>query len=99
MRHLLGLVLSALILVSPVMSGLFRVWVHQDVIRLGYELSVAERERQKLVAEFEQLQIEFATAKSPDRLVKAATELGMKRPTSKAVVGMTFVLEGQDSEH
>lgn len=98
MKRGLVLVLSGLILVSPVMAGLFRVWVHQDVIRLGYELSVAEKERQSLVAEVEQLQIEFATAKSPDRLVKAAEKLKMQRPPSDAVLGITFVEDEAQSE-
>ena len=99
MKRLLGTVLTVCALVSPVGAGLFRVGVHQDVIQLGYRLSVQEKRQQKLVAELEQLQVELATAKSPDRLATIARELKMMRPVSNAVFGVSIEMGGADEGH
>ena len=96
MKRLLGTVLTVCAMVSPVGAGLFRVGVHQDVIQLGYRLSVQEKRRQKLVADLEQLQVELATSKSPDRLSALARELKMFRPVSNKVFGVTMGAGGVD---
>jgi len=96
MKRLLVTLLTMGALVSPVGVGLFRVGVHQDVIQLGYRLSVQEKRRQTLVAELEQLQVELATSKSPDRLSTIARELKMFRPVSSKVFGVSIEMGGAD---
>ena len=75
-RGLRGLALVALVAV-PVVAGLFRVWVHNDAVQTGYQLSEAETRRAELKHSKQQLEVELAAEKSPDRLTRLATKLGM----------------------
>ena len=87
--------ITALVCITPVMAGLFRVWVHQDVVQLGYRLSVAEKNRRVLISDLEQLEVEAAAAKSPKRLSMMARELNMVQPTASAIAGVSSS-EGPD---
>lgn len=64
----------------PVAGGLFRVWVHQDVVLLGYQLSEAEQERAELQETVRQLQVELAAEKAPEALADKAAKLNLRPP-------------------
>lgn len=86
-RRALLVVLYAAAVVGPVAAGLFRVWVHQDAVQLGYRLSEQEGRRRELVELVKQLQVELAAERSPERLMRMAQSLGFKPPHPKQVVG------------
>ena len=71
----------------PVGAGLFRVWVHQSAVQMGYRLSEEARRRTKLLDLSRKLELELAAARSPDRLVRLARELGLERPGPDRVLG------------
>jgi cell division protein FtsL len=75
-RWLASLFCVALV-AAPVMAGLFRVWVHNDAVQVGYQLSEGEAQRKELRRAKQQLEVELAAEKSPDRLTKLAAKLGM----------------------
>ena len=77
-----------LVLVAvPVMAGLFRVWVHNDAVQTGYQLSEAENHRKDLKRAKQQLEVELAAEKSPDRLTKLASKLGMSPARPDQLLG------------
>ena len=65
----------------PVTCALFRVWVQQDAVRLGYALSAQERRGDALRATFVELEVEAAAARSPAHLAQIAARLGLRPPT------------------
>jgi hypothetical protein len=73
--------------VTPVSACLFRVWVHQESLRLGYQLSTEERRGTELVQLEKQLELELAAERSPTHLVQLAKQLGLKPPSPTQVVG------------
>jgi cell division protein FtsL len=75
-------VLLAVTVAAPVSAALFRVWVHQDAVRLGYELSAKEEQRRKVRNELRQLEVELATEKTPSRLSDLARTLGLEPPAT-----------------
>ena len=77
MRVWLGVVLVVL---GPVLGGLWRVWVYQDAVRLGYHLSEAIKERDQLDARYRELQVQRAAVLSPANIKRMASTLGMKPP-------------------
>ena len=77
-------------------AGLFRVWVFQDVIQLGYQLSVAEKKSHKLVGRIEKLRVELAAEHAPSRLETAARRLELMRPNPRNIVGVESVYGGSD---
>ena len=79
-RIVLGYVLVTLPVVG---AGLFRVWLHHDVVALGYELSRAERARYRLQDELRQLEVELAAERSPARLEARAVALGLEAPKAE----------------
>ena len=90
MSRLTRTLVTVLVLVAPVTVGLFRVWVHQDVVQLGYKLSKAEKQRRTALAKLEELQVEHAAAKSPGRLQKLARELELYQPSPREVYGISL---------
>lgn len=64
----------------PVASSLFRIYVRQDAVQLGYELSLGERRRDHLRATLQELEVELAAATSPARLNLMAQRLGLHPP-------------------
>jgi hypothetical protein len=86
-----GALLVRLILVAatvtPVSACLFRVWVHQEAVRLGYQLSAEERRGTELAQLERQLELELAAERSPTHLVQLAKHLGLKPPAPTQVVG------------
>lgn len=77
-------VLLAVTIAAPVGAALFRVWVHQDAVRLGYELSAKEDQRRKVRNEVRQLEVELASEKTPSRLSDLARTLGLEPPAALA---------------
>jgi len=75
-----------LALAMPVTAGIFRVWVRQDAVRLGYQLSVEERERGRLQDLVRQLEIERAAERSPEHLLQWAAKLGLQPSTSQQIL-------------
>ncbi len=75
-------VLLAVTIAAPVGAALFRVWVHQDAVRLGYELSTREEQRRKVRNELHQLEVELAAEKTPSRLADLARTLGLEPPAT-----------------
>ncbi len=86
-----GTLLMRLILVAatvtPVSACLFRVWVHQESVRLGYQLSTEERRGNELAHLERQLALELAAERSPTHLVQLAKQLGLRAPAPTQVVG------------
>jgi cell division protein FtsL len=81
MRVRLASVAIGLCLLGPVVAGLFKVWVYQDAIQLGYRLSEREEERRRLRNDVRQLELELASERAPARLLQLATRLGLAAPT------------------
>ena len=64
----------------PMASAMFRIWVFQDNVRLGYAMSVQQQAREVLLARLHELQVEQAAARTPARLVQIAHKLGLQPP-------------------
>ncbi len=75
-----------LLALLPTSAALFRIYVHQDAVQLGYALSSAERHRDQLQGRLRALQVEVAAARSPGHLSSLAKHLGMRPPTVAQVV-------------
>ncbi len=99
MNRLTRTLITVAVLLAPATVGIFRVWVHQDVIQLGYQLSVAEKERRNFIAQLEELQVENAAAKSPDRLERAAKKLRLFQPVAGAVFGVSIEAEADHAKY
>lgn len=84
---LLAKLLFVVALIVPVAAGLFRVWVNQDAIQIGYELSREAKRRQRLQAASQALEVELAAERSPARLKRLATRLGLKPPPPERIFG------------
>ena len=78
----LGLVIAALM-----GAGLFRVWVHNDAVQAGYQLSAAEAQRKELRRTKQQLEVELAAEKSPERLTRLAQKLGLGPVSPERLLG------------
>jgi hypothetical protein len=77
----------ALMATLPMSVGLFRVWVHQDAVQMGYALSAEEHRREALRASAHELEVELAASRSPARLASLAGKLGLKPPAPGQLVG------------
>lgn len=58
-------------------AALFRVWVYQDAVQLGYRLSEREDELRQLRNDARQLEIELAAERSPAHLSELARSLNL----------------------
>jgi len=85
MRLLAGLFL-ALSAAMPVGAALLRVWVNQDAVQSGYELSNEAKERRELRETARKLEVELAAERSPERLRRLAQQLGLTPPTPSQIV-------------
>jgi cell division protein FtsL len=67
--------------------ALFHVWLRLQVVRLGYVLSTTSKLQAQLEQENRELQLEFATLTSPDRLGESArVRLGLRDPEKGQLV-------------
>lgn len=83
MKKLLSssLVFYMVIVGLPTTAALFRIFVHQEAVHLGYALSQAELQQRTLSARARELEVEVAAARSPARLVTMARALGLRPPS------------------
>jgi len=66
---------------------LFYTWCRVQNVRVGYEITRALAQHQKLVTMHSNLNIEMARLKSPERISKIAREqLGLTTPSPKQVI-------------
>ena len=66
---------------------LIYTWCRVQCTQVGYEISRASGEQEKLTVVQKKLQVELARLKSPERLAKIAESyLGLKMPSSRQVV-------------
>ena len=70
-----------------IVSSLFYVWSHHQIISLGYETSQASREEQAYLQENKQLRLEVAALKAPGRIEKMAQQqLGLGIPQREQLI-------------
>lgn len=66
------------------------VWPRVQVVRLAYRLQTSEQQLKALIQEQDQLRLELATLKDPQRIYRVATEqLGMSLPAQDQVFTVT----------
>lgn len=80
-------------------AGLFRVWVFQDAIHLGYRLSEEEAEHRSSQGKLRNLEIELAAERAPERLQRLARRLGMRPPRAAERIAPHKVPQGDRGEH
>jgi hypothetical protein len=73
----LGAMLLAIAFGSPMAAALFRVWVNQDAVQVGYALSAQAQKKRELGDQIRQLEVEIAAERAPGRLLQLAAKLGM----------------------
>jgi cell division protein FtsL len=64
----------------------FYTWCRVQAVKVGYEISQANENRQSLLKRQKNLKIELARLKSPERLNRLAKQLRLETPTSKQMV-------------
>lgn len=65
----------------------FYTWCRVNNVRLGYEVSRETQKQTKLLAYQENLKIELARLKSPERIARIATEqLGLSMPRANQTI-------------
>ena len=65
---------------------LFLAWQHFEIIRNGYESEVLKREMSRLSEENDQLKLERASLRSPQRIDVIARRLGLGAPAHEQIV-------------
>jgi len=86
MRMSIGTVVFVIVgLGAPTGAGLFRVWVNQDAVQAGYELSRETRRKRDLKSKLRQLEVEYTAERSPQRLLEISGKLGFAPPTARQV--------------
>jgi len=89
----LGLTLLVMVFVA---SAVFYINTHVRVVELGYEITQAVSEKQKLTETNKQLSLKIAQLKSPHRLEKMAhDDLGLTRPQSKQILRLSELRQWQ----
>lgn len=69
------------------LGGLFYVWQHVQVVRLGYEIEQLKKERAALIQREKELALELAWLKSPKRVEEIARgRLGFITPVPGQIV-------------
>jgi hypothetical protein len=100
MRRIFFSALFALLgLGLPVGAALFKVWVHQDAVQLGYQLSEYETQRKRLRDEAHQLEIELAAERSPANLLLLAKRLSLAPAAPQQVYAIAKGGSGGGSAH
>lgn len=75
------------LLALGVAMALLFVWVRIEVIQLGYEVSRLRKETRDLTEQRNQLEAKVASLKSPDRLMRIASQrFGMRLPQGDEIV-------------
>ena len=72
------------------------VWPRIQVVRLAYRLQASEQQLKALMQEQDQLRLELAALKDPQRIYDVATgQLGMRLPSQHQVFIVTRDLKGR----
>ena len=72
------------------------VWPRIQVVRLAYRLQTSEQQLKAFIQEQDQLRLELAALKDPQRIYRVATEqLGMSLPPQHQVFIVTRDLKGR----
>jgi len=84
--YILLLLLSIL---SIVFAVIFYIWIRLEVIKLGYDISAANREQVRLVQKNKELRISLSDLRSPKRIEKIAWDrLGLHYPKADEVINL-----------
>ncbi len=75
-----------ILVIVAVALALFYVRFKVEELRIGYEISRNNKGTKELLKEKRILQSEYMSAKSPDRLEKAALDMGFKYPTQEDII-------------
>jgi cell division protein FtsL len=76
-----------LVMTLFILELFFYTWCRVQTVRLGYEISSEMNQQQKLISYQNNLKIELARLKSPERIADIAREqLGMIMPTSEKTI-------------
>ena len=65
---------------------LFYTWCRVQCVGVGYEISEATHHHQKLMTSQNSLKVELASLKSPERIEKIASKLGLIIPASGRII-------------
>ncbi len=84
----LAKLLLAVAIVLPVAAGLFRVWVNQDAVQIGYRLSTEMKRRHRLQGQAQELEVELTAERSPERLKRLAAKHGLAPPPPERIFGV-----------
>ena len=60
-------------------------WCRVQYVRIGYEITDATKEHQRLAELYRRLKVEEARLRSPERIIRIAQQLGLVMPDSKQV--------------
>jgi len=76
-----------LIVAALVFLSLLFVWSRIEVVKLGYEISYANKVYQNFNKENQRLKVEVASLKSPSRIEEIAkNKLGLIHPTNEQII-------------
>ena len=65
---------------------LFYTWCRVQCVGVGYEISEATHNHQELITSQNSLKVELASLKSPERIEKIASKLGLIIPASGRII-------------
>ncbi len=65
---------------------LVTTWVRVQCVNVGYEISALNRENQRLTELQENLKLEMARLKSPQRITRIAREMGLTMPAPAQIM-------------
>ena len=74
------------IALAPTGSALWRVWVRQQTVSLGYQLHQAEQRGEALRAELQKVEVARAAGRTPQRVAAMARTLGMAPPSTPQLI-------------
>lgn len=85
-------------------AGVFRIWVFQDTLRLGYALSMQETHVATLDQTVRALEVELASLKSAETLERMAAAHGLAPAKSaqrfgKADAHLALRVDGAEADH
>lgn len=80
------LVMAAAGVVVLVAVAFVFLWSRLTVVNLGYEISAANSKRASLIEKNKRLRVEYMRLKSPERIERMATEMGLVYPGRDQIV-------------
>lgn len=80
------IVLWLSLLIVFIAELLVTTWVRVQCVNIGYEISTLNRETQRLAELQDNLKVELARLKSPQRITRIAREMGLTMPAPAQVM-------------